>query len=302
MHADALNERFAIPGHLIFEDHGELVRAQITLPACTATIYLHGAHLTHWQPAGEQPVIFLSERTGLAPDKPIRGGIPICFPWFGPRGDGLPGPTHGFARTTEWELQFAALIPGDSPRLHLTLTLPPTEQSRALGFGDLRAALEISLGTELGMHFSAVNTGDTAIRIEEALHTYFSVGDVRATTLTGLESARYLDKTDGFREKTNPPGPMPILGWTDHVYAGSASATTIHDAVAGRAIHIEKTNSHTTVVWNPSADGSTGMSDLGPEEWRRFLCVEAANTGSDAVMLAPQEAHTLGLTITVERA
>ena len=125
-----LNEHFAIPGVLHFDEHNGLARAVVTAPQASATIYLHGAHLTHWQPTGQQPVLFLSRKSDFAPGKPIRGGVPIAFPWFATdlktdRYQGKPGPSHGFARIQEWTPSFAALAGDD---LHLTFTLGPTER------------------------------------------------------------------------------------------------------------------------------------------------------------------------------
>jgi glucose-6-phosphate 1-epimerase len=295
MTSTELNEQFGLPGILTFEDHGELTRARVTLPSCEATIYLQGAHLTHWQPAGQQPVLFLSEKSAFAPGKAIRGGVPICFPWFGARSDGQPGPSHGFARIQPWEVAFAALLPDstDGDRLSLTFTLAPSDLSRSLGFDSFRVAYEVMLGSTLTLKLTVANLGDDSLPYEEALHAYYQVADVRHTALSGLESAPYLDKRDSGKEKTAAAGPLTLTEFSDRVFPGSKGPFAIEDPANNRVIHLEKQHSATTVVWNPWPEGSASLTDLGPDDWPHFLCVEAANTASDAVTLAPGETHTL---------
>jgi glucose-6-phosphate 1-epimerase len=298
-----LNERFGLPGVLLFEDHGELVRARISLPTCEASIYLQGAHLTHWQPAGQQPVLFLSERSAFTPGKAIRGGVPICFPWFGARSDGLPGPSHGFARIQPWQLAFAALLPdtGEGDRLQLTFVLGPTDLSRSVGFDHFRIAYEVMLGSTLSSKLTVANLGTDPFHFEEALHAYYHVADVRKTRLGGLESARYLDKRDAGKEKSAPAVPLTLTEFSDRVFFANSAPLTIDDPGNGRRIHIEKQHSATTVVWNPWPEGSASLADLGPEDWPHFLCVEAANTATEAITLAPGEAHFMTTMITLRK-
>ena len=157
-----LNAAFEMDGALRFEEgDGGLLCAQVSTSACTATVYLHGAHLTHWQPAGEKPVIFLSEQSAFQENKAIRGGVPVIFPWFGARqwaADGTArsdGPQHGFARTAVWDVAFAATVGED---LHLTLTLAPDEASRALGYDGFQLAYELVLGRTLRLKLNVANT------------------------------------------------------------------------------------------------------------------------------------------------
>ena len=296
-----LEERFAVEGVLGFEQTASgLVFARVTAPAAQATVYLHGAHLTDWQPAGEAPVLFLSARTELAPGKAIRGGVPVIFPWFGPRHDGLAGPSHGFARTSEWELAFAALA-GDE--VHLTFTLGPDQASRALGYEHFRLAYRMTIGRALTLELTAANDSGvqgTPLEFEEALHTYFAVRDVRATTVTGLAGAEYLDKRDQMRRKLQPEGAMSLTGTTDRVYLDTAATCVIDDALGKRRIVVEKTGSHSTVVWNPWAEVAATLPDMEAEAWPGMLCVETANVGDSAVTLKPGETHTMRAAISVE--
>ena len=303
MTSSELNERFGLPGILAFDEHGSLTRARITLESCEAEVYLQGAQLTRWKPAGEQPVLFLSERSEFTPGKAIRGGIPICFPWFGPRSDGRPGPSHGFARIEEWEVSFAAYLPGtEGDSLSLTFSLGPSEHSKALGFDNFRAVCEMKLGSTLSVRLTVANLAEQPLHFEEALHSYFQVVDVRNAPITGLASAAYLDKRDAGREKTAPAEPLQLTEWSDRVFPENTARMVIEDRGNSRKIVIEKENSATTVVWNPWAEGAAGLADLGVETWPEFLCVEAANTASDAITLAPGAAHSMAIQVMVERA
>jgi glucose-6-phosphate 1-epimerase len=304
-----LTERFSVPGVLSFDATPTgLVLLNISAPAAAATIYLQGAHLTHWQPAGQQPVLFLSPRTELAPGKAIRGGIPVIFPWFGPRQsdpkhDAKPSPAHGFARTSVWELAFAALAGDD---LHLTFTLAPNQTSRTLGFDHFRLAYRITIGRRLKLEIMVANdlgaaeSSGAPLVFEEALHTYFAVGDVEKATLTGLAGAAYLDKRDQMQRKLQPNGPMLLTGTTDRVYLDTTTTCTIADPTANRTIIVEKSGSRSTVVWNPWADLAATMPDMEPGGWRTMLCVETANVGESAITLQPGETHTMRAEISVE--
>jgi glucose-6-phosphate 1-epimerase len=293
-----LKEHFAIPRVLEFDTHNGLVRVNVTAPAASATVYLQGAHLTHWQPAGEQPVLFLSRRSEFAPGKAIRGGVPIAFPWFATdsnpaRYQGKPGPSHGFARIEEWTLAFAAQA-GDE--VHLTFTLGPTELSRKMGFDHFRLAYQLTIGRELTMALSVANDSDQALRFEEALHTYYAVVDVHEATVTGLEATPYIDKTDNFKAKAAAHTPFTPSAFTDRVYENTAATCSILDLPGKRAITVAKSNSNTTVLFNPWRE----LADMGPDEWHEMLALETANVGANAITLAPGSAHTMQARVTVE--
>src|SRR5215469_10008533 len=295
-----LNDHFGIPGVLRFEEHNGLTRAVATTPAASATIYMQGAHLTHWQPAGQQPVLFLSRKSDFAQGKPIRGGVPIAFPWFATdsktdRYQGKPGPSHGFARIQDWTPAFAALAGDD---LHLTFTLGPTELSREMGFDRFRLAFQLTIGRSLTMALTVANDSDKPLHFEEALHTYYAVVDVHEATVTGLESTPYIDKTHNFKVKPAANTPFTPTTFTDRVYQNTAASCVIHDAPGKRNITVAKTNSNTTVVFNPWKE----LPDMGPDEWHEMLAVETANTGGNAVTLAPGATHTMQALVTVQSA
>ena len=303
MELQTLNDHFAIPGALTFsEGNGGLLRASISTPACTAEVYLHGAHLTAWQPTGQEPVLFLSETSLFAPDKAIRGGVPVIFPWFGARAatpvsDRTDGPAHGFARTSPWDVAFAA-IAGDD--LHLTLTLGSSDVSRALGYDHFKVAIEFIFGSGLRMRLTVANQGTETLYFEEALHTYFSVGDAEKVAIHGLVDAHYLDKTDGFKRKTQTEPVIHLTGKTDRLFLNTAATATLDDTNLNRRITVAKTNSLSTIVWNPWAAGSAKMADMTPENWRHMACIETANANENILALAPSQVHTMEAHVIVE--
>ena len=302
MDVEELTSSFAIDGVLAFERKGELVRARITTEACSAELYLQGAQVTAWQPAGQAPVLFVSDAAVFVKGKAIRGGIPVVFPWFADRTawEGSPrtdGPAHGFARTSEWQMVFAGLAGND---LHLTLTLGPTDRSRELGWDGFRLIYEVALGAELRVRLTVVNESDAPMRLEEALHTYLAVGDVRQISIGGLAGTEYLDKTDDSKRKQQVESPIRLTAETDRPYLGTTVDVTVDDPAAGRRIKVAKQNSRTTVVWNPWEELAAKLPDMTAEGWQRMVCVETANAGEDAVVLAPQQAHTMQAVISVE--
>jgi glucose-6-phosphate 1-epimerase len=290
-----LNDNFGIPGVLFFDEHGGLVRANITTPAATATVYLQGAHIAAWQPTGQQPVLFLSSKSEFVAGKPIRGGVPISFPWFANRHDGKVGPAHGVARIQEWTLAFAAISGED---LHLTFTLAPTQLSRDLGFDHFRVASRVTIGRSLTMQLTVANDAETPLVFEEALHTYFAVSDVREVTVSGLEPTGFVDKADNMTIKPATNAPLTFASATDKVYTDTMATCVIHDKPGGRDITVAKTNSNTTVVFNPWKD----LADMGRDEWPKMLCVETVNAAGNAITLRPGESHTMEAHISVEGA
>ena len=304
---DSLNAEFGITNVLRFVERGELIVAEITTPQVQAAVALQGAHLITWQPAGGAPGLFLSERSAFARGKAIRGGVPVIWPWFGGRTDAVnpvpagapPSPSHGFARTSSWRLQFAALS-GDT--VHLSLLLEPTAESRVWGFDGFALAYHLVIGQELRMGLSVANTGTSGLRFEAALHSYFAVGSVEQATLHGLEATEFLDKTDSGRRKRQADSPLQLTGSTDRVYLGTEAACRIDDEGLGRSIHIVKRNSANTVVWNPWTELTAGLADMEPEGWRGMLCVETANVGETAIHLAPGERFAMGAQVSITQA
>jgi glucose-6-phosphate 1-epimerase len=292
-----LNEHFGIAGVLVFHaTPGGLIHADVTTPHATATVYLQGAHVAAWQPKGQQPAIFLSRKSDFAPGKPLRGGVPIAFPWFAARHDGKTGPSHGFARIQDWTLAFAALAGDD---LHMTFTLGPTEMSRDLGYDNFRLAYQLTIGRTLTMQLTVVNDQKVPLLFEEALHTYYAVADIHEVTVDGLDAVSYLDKNDNFKSKMQH-GAITITEPTDRVYLNTTSTCILHDNGGKRRVRVAKTGSNTTVVWNPWESGALKLQDMDPTEWHEFVAIETVNAAANTITLDPGQKHIMEAHVSVE--
>jgi glucose-6-phosphate 1-epimerase len=277
-----------LPDGVSFETdpHG-LRRLRISTPSADATVYLHGAHVTHYQPKGKAPALFMSAESRFAPGEPIRGGVPVIFPWFGPHPSDPKAPAHGFARTTQWSVGRVTRA-GDSVTVTLVMGSTSTVQLRyAVTIG---AALDLSLTVE--------NHDARALQFQEALHTYLAVSDVRQVSVKGLSGRDYVDKVDGMKRKTQR-GVVRITGETDRVYLDTPDAVTVDDPGMSRRLVVSKEGSASTVVWNPWIEKAKKMPDFGDDEWPRMLCVETANVAENAVTLAPGASHTMWASVRV---
>ncbi len=304
--AAQLNQKFAIRDHVSFHDHLDeaghptgLTELRVTTPAAEATILTQGAHLTRWNPTGQQPVIYVSPRSAFAPGKPVRGGIPVLFPWFAAGWDGKHTPMHGFARVSEWTLESTHLDPNGE--VHVTLTLQPTDDFRAAGYGSFHAAIQFRIGATLDTTLEVTNHGTEPMVFEEGLHTYFAVGDIHQVATEGLEGTTYVDKRDNFTRKVQRDRLLRYTRDVDQVHVQTTEPLTIHDAAWKRAIHIRKQGSNTTVTWNPWSTTSPTIPDLAPDSWQHFVCVETVNAGDDRITLAPGHTHRMDSLLSVTR-
>ena len=304
-----LTTAFAIRDHVSFhEDEPGMVQMRIVAHDSEATIYLQGAHLTRWTPNRQNPVFYLSPRSALAPGKPIRGGIPVLFPWFGPRWNGAEfdaahgtqSPMHGFARTSVWTVDRVHLSPdGD---VHATFSLGPGDVSRSLGYDHFHTTLEFRIGRDLHVAMTVTNQGAEPMPFEEGLHSYYAVADVPAARLDGLRGSTYLDKRDNMIRKVQRETTFAFTRDVDQTHVHTADPLVLHDPAAKRSIHIQKDGSQTTVIWNPWSVLTPGLPDLPPDGWEHFLCVEVVNATDDRITLAPGASHGMAMTVAVVNA
>jgi D-hexose-6-phosphate mutarotase len=293
----ALNAQFAIPGHLAFRSGpGGLVRAVIENPQATAEIALQGAQVLAFQPQGSGPVLFLSTNAVYAPGKAIRGGIPICWPWFGPHPTDPDKPQHGFARTLPWAV--LGTVGRDDGTTEVRLGLQDTPATRALWPHPFALTLVVQVGRELRVVLETHNPGAAPMTVTEALHAYFQIGDLAALTIQGLEGTTYIDKVAGDQRRVQA-GPVTISGEADRVYIDTTAACVVDDPGLQRRMEIAKEGSRSTVVWNPGPEKAARMADLGGDEYTRMVCVEVANALDDRVVVAPGADHRLAMVIRV---
>lgn len=284
----------ALPASVTRGTDGALPVLRVAGHAADAVVHLQGAQVTAWAPHGERPVLWCSPRTRLEPGVAVRGGVPLCFPWFGPHPTDAAAPSHGFARVSRWEL-LDADVAGDDVVLRLGLRDDAATRASAWPHR-FEAVCTVTVGRALRVELAVTNRDDVDVTVTQALHTYLAVADVRTTTLTGLEGAVYLDKPSGGGEVPGVDAPVGFDGETDRIYLGTTAPVTVEDGT--RRLVVAKEGSASTVVWNPGPERGAAMPDVG-DAWPTFVCVEAANAGPDAVRLAPGAAHALATSVEV---
>jgi D-hexose-6-phosphate mutarotase len=293
---DVLQKKFGTAQIKFSEGNGGLTKATIATSTGAAEIYLHGAHVTHFQPKGQQPVLYLSSASAFKADKPIRGGVPICWPWFGPSATDPKLPMHGFARTNEWAVESTRELDGD--RASITLRLEPSDSIRAIWPHEFGLKYTVTVGAALELELEMTNRDKAGLLISEALHTYFSIGDIEKISLNGLTGTSYFDKVANAR-MLEERDPVKLSSETDCVYLNTRTAVGINDPVIGRKIRVEKAGSNSTVVWNPFEAKAKTMADIGAGEWRKYICIEAVNALENTVTVAPGATHKIGTTLKV---
>ncbi|MDD5035472.1 MAG: D-hexose-6-phosphate mutarotase [Methylococcaceae bacterium] len=289
----ALNHRFGRPGEIHFrEGPGGLTLVEVRNDQAEATIVLQGAHLIDWTPHGQTSVIWLSSCARFAEGRSIRGGIPVCWPWFGPHATESGFPSHGFARTAPWEVvETGRREDGAS---HLAFRLTQDEASFLQWPHSTSLELRFWVGHSLEMELSTFNLEPVPLTISQALHSYFRVGDVRRIKVLGLEGCRYIDKVDGGLHKRQE-GPVSFASEVDRIYLEATGDCLIDDPQFERRIRIAKRGSASTVVWNPWFEKSQKLGDLGDDAYLGMVCLESANTAEDVAVIAPGERHRLGV-------
>ena len=286
---------FEIPGVVTLAGgSGGLPKIKVSAGPGTAEIYLHGAQVSGFQKDGESPLLFMSRLSRFAAGQPIRGGVPICFPWFGPRAG---SEAHGFARITEWEWVAAA---AGSDGVQLRFRLPPTTDGAA--WPPFNTEFAVTVADRLTMELTTANLSpDQPLEFENCLHTYLAVGDIAQISIAGLQGAPFLDFAAGAGGARKAPGDslLRITGETNRVYLDSTVPVEVRDEYHRRIIRVEKSNSRSTVVWNPWTTQKM-PDDFDPTEHRRMLCVESGNVKQNKLVLPPGQTTTLKAVLTSE--
>lgn len=278
---------YEIPNHVsLVAGNGGLPKLSIQTRWSTAEIYLHGAHVTHFQKHGEAPLLFMSAASEFTAGKPIRGGVPLIFPWFGPR-EGFPA--HGFARTVEWELTASSVDPDGVVSVQLRL---PSDDSLGVEF-------VIRVSDELSMDLVLTNRGGAVDTFETCMHTYFQIGSVHTVSVRGLAGTAYLDKLR-HEKLIDSSDAIKITSEVERVYDDSAPVLEILDPTLNRKILVKKSGSKSTIVWNPWIAKSKAMPDFGDEEFHQMICVESGNVAADRTTLPSGESTTLHVGIASE--
>lgn len=298
MNFDELS-KYELENELQFVDieHG-FTYIEINNARAHATISTYSGQVLSYRPKSQQhDLLFVSEKAFYEEGKAIKGGIPVCWPWFGADPEDLGGPAHGFVRNRQWEVIKTESLSDGSTRV--VLGLVDSDETRALWPYSFRLSIEITVGDSLRVTLLTQNTGNDTITISQALHTYFYVGDISKVQVLGLDGTTYLDKPDGFAQKTQS-GPVVIDGEVDRIYTGVTGELVIDDASLGRRIRIASGGCSTAVVWNPWIQIAAAMADLEDDDYRKMLCVETANAGPETVEIAAGDEYRLEAEYTIE--
>ena len=291
-----LQEKFAIAGKvMVTEKAPGYPIIEIDNQFAKASIALHGAHVMTFQPKGHDPVLWLSGDAIYAEGVPIRGGIPICWPWFG----GHPGgtlPAHGFVRKRFWQLESIDQISSCATRVIMNSC--DDVASRSLWDHAFKLQLTVLVGPDLSVSLEMTNSGAAAYELTTALHSYFHVGDISMVDICGFDNVEYIDQLRGEQRQVQH-GVIRFDGELDRIYQQTLGEEVIHDTALQRKISLRKTGSRSSVVWNPWARKADSMEDFEREGYRHMVCLETSNAGDDIIHLAPGESHRLGVVISV---
>lgn len=290
------HSRFEILGIAeIAEGNGGLPKVRITCPEGAGEMYLHGAQVTSWKPEGEEEVLFLSSQSRWEEGHAIRGGVPVCFPWFRGKGDNAKAPAHGFVRTKAWKIDSIAQVDG---AVTVSMFTESDEDTKKWWPAEFRLQHRATFGRALSLELVVTNTGGTPTRFEEALHAYCRVGNIEMTRARIPDALHYFEGTDLTHWRTQG-GDIQVSSETDRLYLNTNDAIELEDPLLHRRIFVTKENSRTTVVWNPWAEKAHSLSDLADDEWTKMICIEPCNVSDFAVDLAPGQQHRMKAVVRV---
>ena len=286
MNIEQLNANCSIADQLEFiAGEGGLPMIQVSSSKAKALISIHAGQVLSFKPSNEpEDILFLSKKAFYQSGKAIKGGAPICWPWFGPDPEGQDRPGHGFVRNRPWNVVATEVIGNGD--IMVTLGLVDTPETRTIWPHSFILTQEILISDSLNLSLITHNTGNEKFLITQAFHTYFKIGNIAQVKVLGLEGCNYIDKVDNSTQKQQT-GPITIDSEVDRIYLGVGNTMTIEDSALSRSIQITSQGCKTAVVWNPWEKISMEMADLEDADYQRLLCVETTNAADDVVEVAP---------------
>lgn len=286
-----LNEQFGTQKKINFELENGFIMMNIINQYASAKISIYGGQVLSYLPHGQtDDLLYLSKKAIYQQGKAIRGGIPICWPWFGDDTSGYGQTAHGFARNQEWKV--LTTMENTDGSTAVTLGLYDTDDSVAVWPYKFELKLDISVSEKLEIKLTTKNTGRKPFEITQALHAYLNVGNINNLTISNLNGISYVDKTDYFAHKTQV-GDVVITAETDRVYQSSPEELIVNDLDINRKIVMESRGCNTTVIWNPWKNTAESIVDLQDEDYKVFIGVEAANADGDVIMIPAGGIHCL---------
>jgi len=279
-----LEEKFG-KDHFVKVEEGEGKLPKVVLRSKSGArleVYLNGGHISSFKRADGEELIFMSSKAVFQQGKAIRGGVPICWPQFGP-GELVQ---HGFARTSQWAIQESHVINGGET-VSVTLLLEDSEETRKLWPHSFAVELVITVdGEKLVVELRVHNRNqDKPFQFTTALHTYFKIKSIHSTFLQGLQGTTYVDKVLGGKKEEEKSGDLKLHSETDRVYLQVPGDVKVTDAQKGTIV-LKRNNLPDCVVWNLWAEKAKAMADMGDDDWLEFVCAEAGAIGS-AVTVEP---------------
>lgn len=260
----------------------------IDSPLARCEIALFGAQVLSFIPRTDGRDLLWCSAARLASGRPVRGGVPICWPWFARQDKPESAAQHGFVRRMHWQLTHSSVDENGRVRVHLALSAPADGWPDAPEWPSAcTPTFDIEIGEQLALRLVTVNQSDRSLVLTQALHSYFRVGDVRRAAIRGLEGHAYLDKLRNF-DQFEQVEPWTFSHACDRIYLQTGHEHHIDDPVLGRSLRIESRHSASTVVWNPGAEGIGALGDVPLADWYQYVCLEAGNCAPlDRVSLAP---------------
>jgi len=298
MDTEELNDKFGVEGEIGFAElDGDLPFVMISNKYAEVDISLYGAHVTSFRPQGGIDVLWMSPLSAFEKGKAIRGGIPVCFPWFGPHVSDSSMPQHGFARLLMWEVAEAKVI--EKGEILVVLKLTSSEETKTFWPHDFIAEMTFVIGPKLQLSLKVTNTSNEPVSYTVALHSYFNLSGIENISIEGLENTHYENQLDGQRYVQEEKLLKISEAITRHYY-DTESDCVIHDPYFKRSIRIEKEGSKCSTVWNPGAEACAQMSDLPDDGYETFVCLETVNKINNTIQLLPGESHETTAIIGVE--
>lgn len=299
MNIDELNQQFGKEGAIkFFAGEGNLPFVEITNEQAQCTISLYGAHILHFIPKGEKDLLWNSSKSIFKIGKAIRGGIPLCFPWFGPHETDKNKAQHGFARLSIWQFDSAICISND--KTQITFSLIQSTETLAIWPFYFVAKLIVTVSKSLTVSLQVLNTGNTPFTYTNALHSYLNISDIAKINIEGLQFARYFDGFDRTKTIVDSEKHLMIAKEENRRYVETSADCVVHDNGYNRKIRVAKKGSQTTIVWNPGSETAKSMSDMGENDYKTMVCIEAANFYADTVHLEPGQSHILSTILSSE--
>ena len=300
MNIEQLNTDYGIANKVKFvEGEGGFPVVEVSNEFAEASISVYAGQVLSFKPVSQQKdVMFLSSQAYYSSGKAIKGGTPVCWPWFGPDPEAKGRPNHGFVRNRLWEMRDVASTTDGATKISLGLN--DTPETREIWDYSFDFTIAITVGEVLTVELITHNTGQQAFTITQALHTYFKIGDLNQVTVLGLKGQQYIDKVDGGKEKTQAEE-VTFSAECDRIYLNVPPELTIQDPALNRKIKVTATNSKTAIVWNPGADVAAKMADLGDRDYLNFVCVETANAANEIIEIAAGDRYSMTAQYAVEQ-